>query len=104
MPQAEVTGGRERAGGPDPSSALGVGNPVEDVQPGGDHQARAGVADPADDLADEPRSILERAAILARARTGGQQLVQEVAVALLDVDEIETGRAAPAWPASTYRS
>ena len=78
-------------GTPRPSGPFRVRDAVEDVQPGGQDEARGALADAGDDLADEPRPVLERAAVLARARPGGQQLVQEVAMALLEVDEIEAG-------------
>src|SRR5690606_7570988 len=48
-------------------------------------------ADAGDDFAQEPRPVLERAAIGAGPRTGAQQLVSQVAVTVLDVDEREAG-------------
>src|SRR5690606_40848142 len=48
-------------------------------------------ADAGGDLAQEPRAVLERAAVGAWTRAGAQQLVSEIAVAVLDVDEREAG-------------
>ena len=66
-----------------------VGEAVEDVQAGGDRSGPGFVANAGDELADEPGAVLERAAVLARPGSGGEQLVEQVAVALLEVDEVE---------------
>ena len=79
-----------RAGNPASVRTFLVRKAIEDIQAGGEHHAGAGVANPCDDVADEPRSMVERAAVPARARPGRQQLVQEIAVTLLDVDEVKS--------------
>ena len=47
------------------------------------------VANPGDDLAEKSGSILERPAEVAGSLERAQQLVAEIAVARLDVDEVE---------------
>ena len=46
-------------------------------------------ADAVDDRVQKPRAVLERPAVTARSRARAQQLVAEVAVAVLHVDEGE---------------
>ena len=46
-------------------------------------------ADLREDVADEARAAVEVAAVAAVARAGAEQFVQQVGVALLDVDEVE---------------
>src|SRR5207244_2156240 len=54
-----------------------------------DAQIRRLRADAADHLAQEARSVLERAAVIAGTRLRREELMAEVAVAALQVDEIE---------------
>ena len=65
----------------------GVGDrhPDADLQPG-----RLG-ADPGDDLAQEPRPILDRPAVAPRPVDGREKLVAEIAVAVLHIHEGEAG-------------
>ena len=60
-------------------------------QPHADAEPRAGAADLLHDARQQAGAAGELAAVGARARVRGQQLVQQVAVAALDVDEVETG-------------
>ncbi len=46
-------------------------------------------ADAGHDLAQEPGAVLEAAAVLAGPIDGAQELVAQIAVAMLDVDEVE---------------
>ena len=55
----------------------------------GDHSARVFVVDLADELANEPSPVFKRAAVLAQAHAPGQEFVQQVAVELLEIDEVE---------------
>ena len=48
-----------------------------------------GVPDAAGQLANEPSTVLERAAVLPRPAPRSQQLVEQIAVALLQIDEVE---------------
>ena len=96
LPQTEVTGGG-RAGDPAAVFAFGVRKTVEDIQPGGDQEPRTRVANAPDNLADESCSIVERAAIIARPRPRGQQLVEQIPMALLDVDEVKPDLMCECW-------
>ena len=63
---------------------------VEHAQPHADHQVRMLVADPGDDrVAEQPRAAVEVAAEPAGPHASAEELVQQVAVAGLDVDELE---------------
>ena len=62
---------------------------VERRQPDDDAQAGDRGADALDDRAEEPRAVLERSAVASRPLPRAEQLVPEVAVAVLDVDERE---------------
>lgn len=79
----------ERAGDPTIVVALLIRDAVEDVQAGGDDPAGILGPDASHQLADEASPVLQRAAILARARPGGEELVEQVAMALLDIYEVE---------------
>ena len=103
---------RQRLGEVDPASVLaraegepirlvGHGDPttigagrerhgVEHREPHSDCETRRGGPDALDDGAHEPRAVREVAAVATRPVEGAQQLVAEVAVARLDVDEVET--------------
>ena len=59
-------------------------------------------ADAGDDRAQEVRAAVEIAAVTTGPVVGAEQLVQQVAVAVLDVDEVEAGLRGPARRASTY--
>jgi hypothetical protein len=61
---------------------------IDCAQPDTDHQARDHCANPFDDLAQKARAILETAAVAARARARAQKFMPEIAVAMLDIDEI----------------
>ena len=64
---------------------------VEDGQAHAHAQARCGRLNPLHDLAHETRPVLERAAVAAWPTVAAQQLVPQVAVAVLHVHEIEPG-------------
>ena len=57
-----------------------------------------------DDLAQEPGAVLEAAAVAAGPVHGAQELVTQVAVAVLDVDEVEARRLREPRGASTKSS
>ena len=75
-----------------PRSPLPAGMRERDKVEGGQAdahvQARHVAPDGRDDLAEEPGAILEAPAVRPRARVRRQELVQQVAVAALDVDEV----------------
>src|SRR5262249_31062737 len=71
------------------AGALAVGDTVEHVQARGDDEAGRFGTDAGDDVAGQARAVLQAAAVAPRPRLRGQQLVQQVAVALLDVYELE---------------
>ena len=68
---------------------LRIRDAVEDVQPGGEHQVGHCGADRREDVAGQPGAVLVSCRRSGRARLRRQQLVEQVAVALLDVDELE---------------
>ena len=61
---------------------------IERAQPHADAQARRFGADALDDLAHEARAVFEAAAIRSGPVDGAEEFVAEIAVAVLDVDEI----------------
>ena len=65
------------------------GNPVEGAQAHADVQAGTSRADARDDLAQEAGAVLEAAAIAPRPVDRGQEFVPQIAVTVLDVDEVE---------------
>src|SRR5262245_17756095 len=67
-----------------------IGDAVIAVHARGNEQFRELTADPADDVADKAGAILEAAAVLAGAIFCREQLRQQIAVALLEIDEIIT--------------
>src|SRR5262249_26506936 len=71
------------------AGALAVGEAVVDIQPCGDHQAGDLAADSRQDVPGQARAVLQAAAVGARPGFGRQQFAQQIAVALLDVDELE---------------
>ena len=68
-----------------------VGYHVERRQTHADAQPRHRVTDGFGDPAQEGRAAVQVAAVLTRAIHRGEQLVQQVTVAVLDVDEVEPG-------------
>ena len=59
------------------------------VHPRGDHQVRNFGADGGDDIAGQAGAVLVAAAERAGTAAGAEQFAEQVAVALLDVDEVE---------------
>ncbi len=71
--------------------AIGIGNGIVDAQARHDAGFIAELCtDFIDHFQEESRPVLERAAVLAGALVAGQQLVDEIAVARLDVHCVET--------------
>ena len=63
---------------------------IEHVEPRRQHSGvTETAADLREDVAHEARSMLEAAAVWPGPRPGAEQFVQQVRVALLDVDEVE---------------
>ena len=63
------------------------GEEVEDADADDHLQPRRLGLDARDDLAEEPRPVFEAAAIAARTIDGREELVPEIAVAVLDIHE-----------------
>ena len=82
---------------------LAEGDPVHGAEADADRQARRLGADAGDDFAEKARPVLETAAVAAGPVHGAEELVAEVAVAVLDVDEVEAGplRRRAAWTKSS---
>jgi hypothetical protein len=68
--------------------ALAVGNAIEHVEPRRDRQTGNRGTDGANDVPRQPGAILQAAAVPAGSPLGRQQLAKQVAMALLDVDEV----------------
>src|SRR5439155_6697076 len=66
-------------------------NAIEDVDARGDHQAGDFAADGGDDLTGQPRAILKRATVWPGPALGGQQLIEQIPMALLDINELKAG-------------
>ena len=62
---------------------------VVDVHPRGEDDVRDRGPDRVEDVAGQSGAVLEAAAVRAGPVAGTEQFVQQVAVALLDVDEVE---------------
>ena len=88
-----VVAGRRLFRCPDAVGILGEGNGVERREPHAHAEPRHLEADALDDRSEKPGSVLEGPTVAARAVAGAQQLVAEIAVAVLDVDEVEAGSA-----------
>ena len=71
--------------------AVDEGHEIDGAEAHRDLEAGSLGADAGHDLAQEPGAVLEAAAVLAGAVDGAQELVAQVAVAMLDVDEVEAG-------------
>src|SRR5207237_1854671 len=71
------------------SRILAKGDGIEHREANGNHQPGRHAPDRVDDRPEEPCAILERAAVASRAIVRAEQLVSEIAVALLDVHEGE---------------
>ena len=82
---------RVEHGSPEPVRSALERRDVEGREPNADRQAGSGAADPLDDPGEQPEAVVERAAVAAGAVAGGEQLVEQVAVAVLDVHEVEAG-------------
>ena len=71
----------------------GLRRPVRDavvsVEPRGEQQVGRFIADAADHLADQPRPVFETAAVRTRAVLRREQFRKQVAVALLEIDEVD---------------
>src|SRR6185312_7142739 len=67
-----------------------IRQPVMDVEPCGDDRVGMVASNPSHDFTDEPGPVGDRAAVLAGPAAGGQQLVEQIAVTLLEVDEVES--------------
>ena len=67
---------------------LAIGNRIIDVDPTGDYQAGHFTADRGDDVARQPGAILQAAAVESGSLPGREQFAQQVAMALLDIDEL----------------
>ena len=63
---------------------------IVDIEPAGDHQVRQIVPDALDDIANKSGAILEATAVGAGAGACGEEFVEQIAMALLDVDKLET--------------
>ena len=70
-------------------AALAEGYAVENADPYRDMKARGIPPDPADDLAQNPGAIFKRTAVGSGPCMGPEKFMQEVAMAVLDVDEVE---------------
>src|SRR5207244_1402203 len=75
-------------------------NAIVDIQACGNHQPRNFGADGQDDLARQASAVLQAAAVTPGPGFGSQQLVEEITVALLDVDKLKA--AALSQPGSRY--
>ena len=78
-----------RLGSTDSPVARHVGHQVERRQPDGDRQAGRTVADATDHRAEEFGPPVEVTAEAPVSVIAGEELVEQVAVAVLDVDEVE---------------
>ena len=75
-----------------PAAVEGLpGNGVEEREPNADKEVRTGRADPADEVGEEPRPAVEIPPIPPLAAPRGEKLVNEVAMAGLEVDHVEAG-------------
>ena len=63
-------------------------NTVKHVEPGGDDQPRHLGAKAFEDVTSQAGAIVETASKRSRPGLGGQQLTQEIAMTLLEVDEL----------------
>ena len=70
-------------------SRFAIGHAVDDRQPNADAKPRHSRADAVGDRGEESGAVLEAATVPAVAGARAQQLVPEVAVAVLDVDELK---------------
>ena len=73
------------------AEAIRVRDGVVDVHPRGHEQPGNGLADLLHRLPQQARTVLQRAAVLALAGVGSQQLGDQVAVTALDVHRVEAG-------------
>ena len=90
--------GARRGPGPGFAPAFGAGAEGEEVEHADadpDLQARGLGLDSRDDLAEEPGAVLQAAAVAAGPRSGGEEFVPEITVAMLEVDEMESGALRP---------
>ena len=75
-----------------PAAVEGLpGNRVEEREPNADEEVRTGRADPADEVGEEPRSTVEIPPIPPLTAPRGEELVDEIAMAGLEVDHVEAG-------------
>ncbi len=65
------------------------GDAIIDVEPAGDQEAGYFVSDALDDVAGQPGAVLIAATIEAGAGAGGEEFVEQIAMALLDIDELK---------------
>ena len=70
-------------------SALAEGYAVENTDPYRDMKARSLPPDSADDLSQNPGAIFKRAAVGSGPCMGSEKFMQEIAMAMLDVDKVE---------------
>jgi hypothetical protein len=89
-PVAVLAGGALRLAGA--ITGFAEGHAIDRGQADADAEARHLGANAVGDGEQEAGAVLEAAAVLAAAVAGAQQLVPEVAVAVLDVDELEADR------------
>src|SRR5262249_30826372 len=64
-------------------------NAIEHIQPGGQAPAGHFLADAAEDLAGQPRPVFQAATVAPVPGPGREQLAQQVAMALLDIDKLK---------------
>ena len=88
-----------------PGFVLSERRKVKGAQPHANGQARTLAPDPGHDLAQEAGAVLKAAAVGSGPGIGAQELVAQVAVAVLDVDESQSPAPEPALqPAQNRRS
>src|SRR6202046_67905 len=66
------------------------GHRINRRQPNSNMQSRAERANPLDNFAQKARAALERSAVASLSRISAEELVAEIAMAMLNVHEIET--------------
>src|SRR3984885_1493498 len=66
------------------------GHRIDRRQPHSNMQSRAERANPLDNFAKKARAAFERSAVASLSRMSAEELVAEIAVAMLNVHEIET--------------
>src|SRR6185436_17412014 len=65
-------------------------NKIESAQPDSNVDGISAGADPGNDLAQDARTVVEATSVWARASVGAEKFVQQIAMTMLDVDEIRS--------------